>query len=267
MATDPSQLMTMLAQNSGLAGQYFQNGQDQARKQQFDNQALALNRAKLTQMQRDTDADAGFQTEWTDYLRNPSIDTLARIAVKYPTHADAVKNFWAIKEPEARQSQLQAIAPVLNLLDNDKPAEAITHLKRLRDAAEASKLPTDDYDQEIAALQSGDKDSINAVRGTLMMHVASIDRDGKFAETLSRVQKSFSGGDPYTLSQGQERRDGHNRVVASMAPKPDYLIVPEGGKAIPLNGAPSLGLEGSTPAPGSSVSGARGDVSRLSTLR
>jgi hypothetical protein len=219
MATDPSQLIAMLVSNSGLAGQYFLSGQDQARKQQQDDQATAMNSLKLQSLQQQVASDSGFQADWSAYLKNPTNDRLAQIAVKYPSHAEAVKQFWAIKDPDARRSHINAIAEPLAALQNNKTDMAIERLQRLRDATSRAGDPTDDLDSEIAALQSGDQDSVNAVKATLMMHLAAADTDGKFAESVARAQKAFNGGDPYTLAPGDVRYDGNNQVVARGDPR------------------------------------------------
>ncbi|WP_157136852.1 hypothetical protein [Sphingomonas sp. PAMC 26617] len=182
--------MTMLGQNSGMAGQFFQQGQNDARKQQIDDQNLALNASKLADLQHQAANDTAFQSDWSSYLKNPTTDALASIAVKYPDHTNAVKEFWSIKDPAIRQSHIQAIAPVISALQNNKPDLAISSLKQMREAATAAGEPTDDLDQEITALQSGDKDAINAVKGTMMMHLAAVDGDGKFAESLAKLRTS-----------------------------------------------------------------------------
>ncbi|WP_206365673.1 D-Ala-D-Ala carboxypeptidase family metallohydrolase [Sphingomonas sp. AAP5] len=228
MATDPTQLMNMLASNSGLAGQFFQQGQNDARKQQVDDQNIALNAAKLNQMKQQAVADASFQNDWGTYLKNPTTDGLAQIAVKYPSHTDAVKEFWAIKDPEVRQSHIAAVAPIVSALHNNRPDLAIISLQGLRDASAKAGQPTDDYDQEIAALKSGDKDAINAVKGTMMMHLAAVDTDGKFAESLAKAQKAMAGPDGYTLGAGDTRFDGNNAVVARGIEKPTYEKVANG---------------------------------------
>ncbi len=222
MATDPTQLMNMLASNSGLAGQFFQQGQNDARKQQVDDQNIALNAAKLDDMRRQVAADASFQNDWGNYLKNPTTDGLAQIAVKYPAHTDAVKEFWAIKDPEVKQNHIAQISPIVSALQNNRPDLAITTLQGLRDASAKAGQPTDDYDQEISALKSGDKDAINAVKGTMMMHLAAVDSDGKFAESLAKAQKAFAGPDGYTLGAGDTRYDGNNNLVARGIEKPTY---------------------------------------------
>jgi hypothetical protein len=211
--------MAMLAQNSGLAGQYFLKGQDQAQKQQQDDQTAAINAIKLRQAQQQATSDIGFQQDWTSYLKNPTIDGLAQIAVKYPTHADAVKEFWSIKDPDVRQSHINVIAPALSALQNNRPDLAISSLQRLRDAAERADQPTNDLDSELEALKSKEPDAVNAVKATLMMHLAAADTDGKFAESLAKAKKAFDDGDPYTLAPGDVRYDGNNQVVARGAPK------------------------------------------------
>ena len=260
MATDPSSLYAMLAQNSGQFGQYFQQGQQQAAQDQIDKQNVAQNALKLQQVQQQAANDAGFQNDWADYLKAPTTDKLARIAVKYPTHADAVKEFWSIKDPDIRQSHINQIAPPLAALQNNKPDLAIQSLQATRDATAKAGQPTDDLDSEISALQSGDQDSINAVKATMMMHLAAADPDGKFAESLSKAQKAFAGGDPYTLGSGETRYDGNNNVVARGAPKQmeafhytlkdaagndhEYIYDPSAGQPLPPGAVPAPGASG-----------------------
>lgn len=260
MASDPSQLMAMLAQNSGLAGQYFLNGQDQARQQQAQDQATAVNALKLQDLQRQAADDASFQADWADYQKDPSNDKLAQIAVKHPAKTDAVKEFWAIKSPEVRQSHITAIAQPLAALQNNRPDLALQSLQQLRDAAAKAGEPTNDLDGEISALQSGDTDAMNAVKANLMMHVAAADTDGKFAESLSKAQKAFAGGDPYTLAPGDIRYDGNNNVVAKGGNKQmepfhytlkdgagnehEYIYDPGSGQPLPPGAVPAPGAAG-----------------------
>ena len=203
MASDPSQLMAMLVQNSGLAGQYFLNGQDQARQQQAQDQATAVNALKLQDLQRQAADDASFQTDWAGYLQNPSTDRLAQIAVKHPAKLDAVKEFWALKEPDVRQSHINAIAQPLSAIENGRVDLAVSSLQRMRDAAAAAKsndpvqaarsaADADELSQEIEALQSGDKTAINSVRANMMMHLAAADPEGKFADSLAKLKTSVA---------------------------------------------------------------------------
>jgi hypothetical protein len=205
MASDPTQLMAMLAQNSGLFGQYFQEGQQQAQQSQLNDQAQAENAIKLQALQRDAATNASYQADVADLQANPSMDKVAALALKYPAHADAVKQFWAIKDPDARQSHISAIAQPLSAIENGRVDLAISSLQKLRDASATAKssdpaqaaqtaADADELTQEIEALQSGDKNAINAVRANMMMHLAAADPEGKFADSLAKLKTSVAPG-------------------------------------------------------------------------
>jgi hypothetical protein len=74
----PGDVATQNLQNQGLAQQV-------AQQKITGDQAIALNAAKLQDLQRQTANDASFQSDWANYLKNPTTNGIAQIAVKYPS--------------------------------------------------------------------------------------------------------------------------------------------------------------------------------------
>ena len=210
-----------------------QNLQNQALQQQAaqekitNDQAIALNAAKLQDMHRQTAADDAFQADWANFFKNPKMDDLAQMAVKYPSHAAAIKEYWAIKDPEQRRSLISPLAQALSALQGAKPntALALSSLEPLRDAMGKAGQPTADLDAEIAAIKSGDADAIKGVQGNLMTHIAGADLNGQFAESVAKWKKIQEGGEPYTLAPNDLRLNGKNEVVARGNYKPDVQKV------------------------------------------
>lgn len=255
MATDPSGLISQLLSPQSING--FQLGMQDAQQRQQASQyrdtQQAVANLQLQQAQQEASQDAAFPAAWEAYQKNPTMDGLAALAVKYPRQADALKQFWAVKEPEVRQNHINAIAPVLSALQQKKPAVdlAVQSLQNMRDATAKAGSPTDHFDAEIAALKSGDPDQITAVKANLMAELAAADPDGKFAESYSRISKAMNGGDSYTLSPGDIRYSGNNEIVARGGPKTldpfhytlkdasgqehEYLYSPQSGQAVPTD--------------------------------
>lgn len=244
MGTDPNLLMH-LVNAPGLAGKAAFDGQQQGLDRASGLQALQINQMKMNALQQAQQKEQQYQTDIAEYFRDPRPDRLAQLAAKYPEQADGLKQTYSIMDGAQRTSRQGQFGSLFNAANNGRVDLVERQLQSLKKAEAAQGIDTAEIDDALALLRSDEKGALRAVAGFAQMHLAAID-PGKFADTLGALGKGREG---YTLGQGQTRFDADGNAVASVAPKPDYLVVPEGGKAIPINGAPPL-AEGGGPASG-----------------
>ncbi len=218
-AIDPSDLIGGLLAGTGFGSSpnqiAAQNLQNQQGRQQIaaNDQALQIGRLKLAGMQQAQQQQQQYQTDIQAYLANPTPGALAALITRYPDQADAIKKGWDVKDDAVRRADMGQFGAIYSALQNNKPALAINTLRQRRDAEKAQGIDTSDIDQYIEALQSGDKEAINTVKGFALAQIAAGDRD-KFSEIYKTV-----GG------------DRGSKVVA-----PGGVLVDEEGK--PLYQAP-----------------------------
>jgi hypothetical protein len=205
---------------------------DEARKQ-----LLALHRAqeqRLTaQAQREAADELGFQNDLTTVLAHPSAQGYSALALKHPKFAQQIKSSFEMQDKAKQDSDLQAMSEVYSAAANGKHDLAAALMKRRIDADKQAGQDTT-HDQAIMdALDSGDPVQQKGALGMIGVTLSAITGADKFEQTLGALTK---GNEGFTLSQGQKRFDSSGHVIASVAPEQDYLVIPEGGKAIPKPG-------------------------------
>jgi hypothetical protein len=243
MGTDPSQLLAYIAQAPGLAGQSVFDGANNALamrqgRQQIDvnDQNMQINRVKMAALTQAQQKEKQYQSDLGDYFHDPKPEKLAQLAAKYPEQADGLKQAYTMMDTAQRTSRQGQFGSLLNAATNGRADLVKRQLTDIRAAEVAQGIDPSEVDDALALLESDPKAALKTVSGFAQMHLAAIDPP-KFADTLNALGKGQEG---FTLSQGQSRFDANGQPIASLAPKPDYLVVPEGGKAIPINGAPPL---------------------------
>jgi len=76
-----------------------------------------------------------------------------------------------------------------------------------------------------------------------------------FINSARSIDQILKTQEPYTLGANDRRYNGQNQLVAQGYEKPDFLVVPQGGSAVPLNDAARAagGVSPNAPQPGSPV--------------
>lgn len=252
-AIDPDALIAGLLGGAGFgttAGQHAsRNLQNQQGQQQTAalRQSALLDQARTAQIAQDAQQQKQYQTDVGSYLTNPTPGALAGLIARYPKQADALKKGWDIKDDSVRRADMGQFGAIYSALDNGKPELAVAQLRQRRDAEKAQGIDTAELDQYLEALQSGDKDAINTVKGFALAQIAAGDRD-KFSEIYKTV-----GGERGNKVVGPGAAlvsdDGKELYKAPFAPRP--VTVGEGESVVEYN--PSTG--GGDPASGGGGSG------------
>lgn len=242
MAIDPNTMIQGL-----LSGTGFGQTQGQLRGQDIQNQLgqqnlqagqLELQKAHAAQAQQ-----AEYQTDITDYFKDPRPQKLAMLAAKYPQQAESLKQVYSIQNDQQRQSALGVMGGLFNAANAGRADLVTKNLTNVRDAERAQGVDTSEVDGLLADLNSGDaakvKSAVTMTKGFAQMHLAAINPD-KFNETYGVLGKDSDKG--FTLGQGQTRYDSEGHPIASVNPETKYIPVPEGGKLIPIG--PNGPIEG-----------------------
>lgn len=251
MATDPSSLLGLIVgggpnpyNNQLRSNQDVQQGAQQLQQGQ---QQLALGKLQISLAEQQQIQQQHYQTDVQNYFADPKPGVLANLIAKYPQQAAALKESKAALDEPQKQSQLTQFGQVYNAASSGRTDLLLKQITNIQQAEKTAGIDTSEVDDLIGQLQSKDPAAVKVAHNSAIAfsqaHLAAL--DPKFEEALTK------GHEGYTLSQGQGRYDANNNLVASVAPKPDYLVVPEGGKAIPLNGAPALDTGGGGQASGS----------------
>jgi len=238
MGIDPSLLV-----DAGSAGPNPYLAQMQGQQGlQAGQQQLAMGALQLKATQDQQARDQQFQTVVADYFDHPAPQKLARISAMFPEKAKGLQDSYSIMDAAQLQSRKTQLGQLYSAAKNGNSALAAKQIDSIIAAEKAAGLDTTDGEAAKAAIESGDPKALTQTLAFAQMHLAAA--DPKFAKDIGAIS------DDFTLGQGDTRyHDG--QVVASVAPKPDYLVVPEGGKAVPINGAPALDMGGGGQASGS----------------
>lgn len=205
----------------------------QEAQKQLQSIQVAEARQKLALTQREVADQQGFQTDLTLVLAHPSAQNYSALIAKHPKFAEQVKASWDLLDKGRQTSDLQMMSEVYSAAANGKHDLAAALMKRRIDADKAAGQDTT-HDQAIMdALSSGDPVQQKAALGMIGVTTAAITGPEKFEQTLGALTKDKG----YTLAPGDVRFDENNQKVAGVDAKPDFLVVPEGGRAIPLNSA------------------------------
>jgi hypothetical protein len=218
-------------------------------------QYLALQRAeigqKIAEARQEQAEQAGFQHDLATILTNPTAQGYSALIAKHPKFAQQVKASWDVLDSARQKADLQSMSEVYSAAANGKHDLAAALLQRRIDADKAAGQGEDPHDRAILdALNSGDPVQQKGALGMIGVTLSAVTGPDKFEQTLGALTK---GNESFTLGQGQTRFDSEGHAIASVAPETDYLVIPEGGKAIPKPNGASAGGGGQASPPGTAA--------------
>lgn len=237
---------------------------DEAKKQLLALQHQEI-QAKLVEAHREEAEQQGFQHDLATILSNPTAEGYSALIAKHPKFAAGVKQSWDVLDKHRQSADLQSMSEVYSAAANGKHDLAAALMQRRIDADKAAGQPEDPHDKAILdALNSGDPTQQKGALGMIGLTLSAVTGPDKFEQTLGALTKGHEG---FSLSQGQKRFDAEGHVIAEVAPETDYLVIPEGGKAIPKptgGGGQASPPEAATPpaAPGGSATRTHGYTPR-----
>lgn len=229
MASNPDDFLRALIGTTGMRPiQEVQQGQQQLAQ---GNQQLQIGQMQIAQAQQKAAQDAAFQQDTQAYFSGHL--PLSALVARYPQQAEQIQKANKVLEEPVRKSRITQFGSIYNAAKSNRPDLLVRSLESIRAAEKDQGVDTSEVDDAISAINSGDKNAIGYAQRFAEMNLAALDPE--FAKSVG-VGKD----DTFTLSQGQTRFDASGNPLASLAPKPEYLVVPEGGMAVPINGAPAL---------------------------
>lgn len=227
MASNPDIFLEHLIGTTGLRPiqdvQAAQLGLTQQRLgAQQQQQQLDIGQMAIAQAQREAAEEQAFQEDAGRYAHNPTPQGMLDLATRYPKHYQAVKAGWDAQNEAVRSSNLAVLSDIEAALRNGRPDLAAKRMRELQQAERNSGAATDSngashYDDEIAAIERGDKDSLNAVHAMTLGQIASITGLDKFASTYGAVAKS---SEPKILAPGNRLTSPTGEVLATAPFKP-----------------------------------------------
>lgn len=203
-------------------------------------QELGMQVAKAAQQLHDKQV---FDEDLTHVLVNPSADNISGLILKHPEYANEIKSAWDLKDKAAKQSDLTQLGEIYSAATAGK-WDLAAKTARARLEADQAAGQADDGDEEmVKALESGDPVQQKAALGMIGVHLAAATGQEHFGQVYGALNKTKEG---FTLGPGQTRYDADGNAIASVAPQQEYLVIPEGGKAIPK---PGTGPDGASSPP------------------
>jgi len=238
---DPVDYASLVAAGKALVPDYVtqqlqrQMGQAQVQQAQLENVKAAA----------DASEDLSFHHDLTQTMLHPSADNVSALIMRHPKYAEQIKTGWDVQDKTTKDADFHQQAQIYSAAAGGYYDQAAASLQTRLDAEKAGGLPVDPADEAIlTALKSKDPVQQKAVVGTLAFHMAAANPD-KMDSILGALDKDKG----FTLGQGETRYDENGKPIASVAAKPDYLVIPQGGKAVPLNAAAAgIPTEGGDPA-------------------
>jgi len=229
MASDPNQLIALLAQMPGMVGRSVYEGQEQGLKRRQGEQAIQINDFALNAERQKQGQQEAYRADVDQYLLDPTPAGLMALASKYPQQAEALRKGWDVKDAAVKTADIRQWGSVYSSLKNGRTDLALGQLRARRDAEKAQGVDTALLDQTIAALEDPDpatrNQAIKALQGEALMNLAAADYD-KFAQNYKVVGGEAEG--PYTLGPGSRRYDADGNLVASAPFAPRPVSVGEG---------------------------------------
>lgn len=232
-------LLQSANQSNGLAD-FFLKAQNDAVTRDAQQASTDLNRFQLTAAQdkltQSKSQEARYQADLAQFLKKPTPQAVSDMMFRYPDKAADISKGWAPRDEADKRSNLGYMGGVYNALSLGTPqgrATALTALKQRRAADAAAGLDVTVDDAQIAAIEGGNKDAINATMGTFLANMAAID-PAKFADNYktvggSKELKSAGPGDYVYDQQGQ---------VVFKVPGPDFTLG-QGQTRFPGGGGPT----------------------------
>ncbi len=232
MAFEPVNQAGILGQAMGLAGDYrgdqqrqalLSLQQDELRQRQQVFQAQQAEAAQKVQQQQAYEAAVG------EFIKNPSAQAAAELQMRFPEQREAIKGGWDTKEKAAQDGDLRELAAIFGYLNAGATDKAKAAIQRRIEADKAAGQDTSD-DEAVLALIDENPEQAKGVTAHLL---ASVGGSDKYAAILEQTRLGGKDQAGFTLGQGQTRFDAEGNPIASVAPETEYLVIPEGGKAVP----------------------------------
>jgi hypothetical protein len=161
---------------------------------------------------------------------------IAHLMMQFPEAAEQLKMGLDAQDKAQRDADFKTSAEIYSAASSGNWDLAGKLAQSRYDAEKAAGNATPGYEAAKSAMDAavaGDPDQRKAVLTFLGSHLAAVAGPEQFSSVYGALNKDKG----YTLGQGETRFNDDNKPVASVAAKPDFLVVPEGGKAIPLNPA------------------------------
>ncbi|WP_343518090.1 transglycosylase SLT domain-containing protein [Sphingomonas sp.] len=229
-AYDLTRLTEGLLGQVGIQGQIINDARNTQLAQQQAGAQTALLNAQATEAQRQAEQQKAYDAAVAQYLAKPDAAGLSALAARFPKQAEALKQAWAVKEAAQKTADLRVLGSAHAALRAGRADLAIKQLTARRDAEKARGIDTSGLDDQIAALQSGDKAAIRAVEGGLLAEISAGSDPEKFGATYENVGGEVQNG--FTLSPGSRRFDADGKLIATAPFAPRPVSVGEGETVI-----------------------------------
>jgi hypothetical protein len=253
MSTDFADVMgraQALVPNAGEQMLHEQMGRLQIQGAQLQLQAQ---HQQLQQAQTAFHRQQTFGHDMQGFIANPTPQGLATLYGNYPEFQKQASDAWGALDEGRKRTDLTQLGSVAALTARGDYAGAAKLMEQRIAADKAAGHDSSDDEQILEHLNSPDPAHQKAATAMVSMALGGAMGPKEAADFL---EANGLSNKPFTLGQGDTRYDGQGNVLASVAPKPDYLIIPEGGKAVPVGpggpqaaGAISNGATGLTAAP------------------
>lgn len=247
---------------SGIFGNAMA-GQGDYRAEQQRAQLLSLQqeqvRAQQAAAQAEQQRQALYQQAVGEFIKNPTPQGAAELQMRFPEQREAIKGGWEAKEKAAQDADLREMSKIFGYLNSGVPEKARAALDARISADREAGQDTSD-DEAILDLINTDPEKAKGVTAYMLSSIAGADH---MSALLEQTRLSGKGQDGFTLGQGQKRFDANGNIIAEVAPETEYLVIPEGGKAVPkgslaggggqASGGAGSGLSPAVPASGSAI--------------
>lgn len=232
MAFEPVNHAAILGQAMGLQGDYRADQQRQALlslQQDEMRQRQQVFAAQQAKAQREVEQQQAYQAAVGEFIKNPTAQAAANLQAQFPEYGEQIKSSWATRDRAAQDSDLRELGAIFGYLNAGAIDKAKAAIQRRIEADRAAGQDTSD-DEAVLALIDENPEQAKGVTAHLL---ASVGGSDKYAAILEQTRLGGKDQAGFTLSQGQTRYDADGNVIASVAPETEYLVIPEGGKAVP----------------------------------
>lgn len=224
MASDPGALIAQLLSSGGVNG--FQQGQQQYQDRQLEQageqQQLQAGAIQLQAAQQKQQQEQAYQSETQSYLNDPTPAALNRLALKFPDHAEALKQVYSSMDATAKSARLTQFGGLFSAADNNRADLVTKQLTDIKTAEQAQGIDTSDIDDALSGLaQGGDAatQALKTVKGIAQIHIAAAD-PAKFAQTYSDFGGEDGAPKAVTFGEGGVGHfDGGGKWVVDQAPR------------------------------------------------
>lgn len=180
-----------------------------------------------------------YSREVQEALESGDMRRVSDLIARFPQFKDALKTSWDQKDAFDKRHELRQAAGIWSALNAGNTDAAIKQLESRIAADRRAKLPTDDDEERLNMLRSGNPADLNTVKGQLGMFMASVvpDRFAAVIEQLGtgRDEKDWKVVGP-TVGYGDAEGNWHTAYTA-----PDrFTISGEGGTRFETPGATAV---------------------------